>query len=221
MLKADSNGNVIVGTALNSGGDDWIGISADPFGNAYLSSDFFANPFIVGTDTLLLTAGENDFVAKFTSGSLQCNLSVSVRRSGDTLIASNASTYQWYFNGNPIVGDTANHIVTSNAGNYTVLITDINGCTALSSPVAFTSIKPLTDDHIIIYPNPSTGKWQLTTNPEYIGAEMQIFDASGRLVFKSEIKNIQSEINLNVPNGIYFLRLGNSENTVVSKLVKL
>ncbi len=61
----DLNGNAICAEALSSGADDQNGISADNFGNAYVTGDFFSNPFIVGTNILTLTGTEDIFVAKF------------------------------------------------------------------------------------------------------------------------------------------------------------
>ncbi|HEX7414637.1 MAG TPA: T9SS type A sorting domain-containing protein, partial [Bacteroidia bacterium] len=65
IVKYDANGNVLCASALVSGGDDQCGVSADRFGNAYIGGDFMANPFVVGSTTLTLTAGENIFVAKW------------------------------------------------------------------------------------------------------------------------------------------------------------
>ncbi|MBI3502269.1 MAG: T9SS type A sorting domain-containing protein [Bacteroidetes bacterium] len=65
IVKYDATGNVLCASALASGGDDQNGVSADPFGNAYITSDFYAIPFIVGSDTLTLTGAENVFVAKY------------------------------------------------------------------------------------------------------------------------------------------------------------
>ena len=71
IVKYDATGNVLCASALASGGEDQNSVSADPFGNAYIGSDFQnANPFIVGSYSLTaLTAGENVFVAKYTCGS--------------------------------------------------------------------------------------------------------------------------------------------------------
>ncbi|MGZ4038239.1 MAG: T9SS type A sorting domain-containing protein, partial [Bacteroidia bacterium] len=61
----DFNGNVIYATALASGGDDINGISCDQFCNVYVTGDFIASPFVIGTTSLTLIGTENPFVAKF------------------------------------------------------------------------------------------------------------------------------------------------------------
>lgn len=42
-------------------------------------------------------------------------------------------TYQWYLNGNAIVGANSQLLSTNTAGNYTVKVTTANGCTATSA----------------------------------------------------------------------------------------
>jgi hypothetical protein len=66
IVKYDSGGNVLCAAALSSGGDDRNGICADLFRNVYITSDFLADPFIIGNDTLPLTGGESVFTSKFT-----------------------------------------------------------------------------------------------------------------------------------------------------------
>jgi CshA-type fibril repeat protein len=52
------------------------------------------------------------------------------------------SSYVWSFNGNPIAGATNQTYTAELAGNYTVKVTDINGCEATSPEVTLT-IKPV------------------------------------------------------------------------------
>ncbi len=73
IVKYDPLGNVLCAAALSSGGDDKNGVSADRFGNAYVGGDFFTNPFIVGSDTLIPTGTEDVFIAKYN-----CNLDAGV-----------------------------------------------------------------------------------------------------------------------------------------------
>jgi hypothetical protein len=47
-------------------------------------------------------------------------------------------TYQWYDNGNPISGATLDSLVVGSSGNYSVEITDGNGCSDTSAPVSVT-----------------------------------------------------------------------------------
>lgn len=65
IVQYDLSGNVICADALSSGGDDQNGVCANKYGSAYVASDFEINPFVVGSNTLSLTGGEDVFIAKF------------------------------------------------------------------------------------------------------------------------------------------------------------
>lgn len=61
-----------------------------------------------------------------------------------TMSASGAVNYQWMNNGNPISGANQANYTTTNAGSYTVMGTDANGCGAATAPV-----------QVNVLPNPS------------------------------------------------------------------
>ena len=73
-----------------------------------------------------------------------------------------------------------------------------------------------------VYPNPSvSGTWNIEVGNEYLGGIAEVFDADGRMVWKSEITNQKSEIAPNVSRGIYLLRISSSTNSITRKLVRL
>lgn len=81
-----------------------------------------------------------------------------------TVVGSNLSTdtfnsYQWYLDNVPVAGATGNQHQAVISGNYTVEVTDSNGCRTISSGV-FANGLTIGKDHqvqsITIYPNPVT-----------------------------------------------------------------
>ena len=58
-----------------------------------------------------------------------------ITRRGDTLISTEARSYQWYHDGNPIPGATDRRFIMNGAGAYLVLISDSNGCVAASARI--------------------------------------------------------------------------------------
>jgi hypothetical protein len=81
----------------------------------------------------------------------------------------------------------------------------------------------LDKSEVSIYPNPSEGKFQISTNNFNI-SELEIIDITGKIISKSKIEN-ENENNFhldisNQPNGIYFVILTNSKNTTfVNKVI--
>ncbi len=148
---------------------------------------------------------------------------VSVSVNGDTLRAFNAVSYQWYFNNNIIGGATDSVYITTQSGNYTVEITDTNGCHVSSNAVTVTvsGLKEIGEEQFSVYPNPNTeGVWQLQVDESWLNSKVEIFDAEGKLVFNSKIRIRHSELSLDVSRGVYLLRFFNNEKTVSMKMVK-
>ncbi len=60
-----------------------------------------------------------------------------ITQSGSTLTSTSAIRYQWSLNGTPISGDTSQTLVAATSGDYTILIFDQNGCSAISNPFTY------------------------------------------------------------------------------------
>ena len=128
-------------------------------------------------------------------------------------------------NGHAISGATGATYVAVQSGNYTVEITDNNGCHYSSSTTTvkitgITAINPA--NSIKVYPNPlSSGSWHVDITEALIGAACEVFDAGGRAVYKGELRSVNSEISLNVAQGIYVMQIQSPEVNYNIKLIKL
>jgi hypothetical protein len=152
--------------------------------------------------------------------------SISVVQSGDTLICYSAGSYQWYLDGQPIAGATGNRIVATQPGIYTVLLTDNNGCSALSSPMNITTA--ITDPEgvsqkVHVFPNPSSsGTWHIIASEDIIGSVCKIFDSEARLVYKCTLHNTETEINASgLPAGAYLLQVQSKTFNYGIRLLRL
>ena len=178
------------------------------------------NYYVTVTDNGTCTASSNTIAI-----SVYQQPPVSISVNGDTLKAYNSVGYQWYFNNGIIGGANQDIYIAQQNGSYTVLVTDTNGCTALSNAV-IVNVTGINDvvigNELNVYPNPNAfGTWQLVVGSNLIGEEVELTDATGKLVWKSIINNQKSEIELNVAKGIYFLKISSGKNTVTKKLIRL
>jgi hypothetical protein len=143
-------------------------------------------------------------------------------------LTSSASTgNQWYFNGNIIAGATSQNYTPVQNGDYTVIVTDANGCTAVSAAfdVNWVSISDIYGGaEISVYPNPVSDNLMIELiNINDAKADIFITNALGQMV-KSELRNSSSEtkwkINVSeLQEGIYFVHLRFESKTIVSKFV--
>src|SRR5206468_367263 len=79
---------------------------------------------------------------------------------GYTLTSSTANSYQWQFNSYDIPGATNQSYTISQTGYYSVIVSDSNGCVnSLTVYVIISGIEEVYTKDILIFPNPSTGKF--------------------------------------------------------------
>lgn len=97
-----------------------------------------------------------------------------------------AVSYQWFRNGSVVTGQTGNTLsVNQNAlGNYTVLCTDNNGCSANSSSL---NVRDTVLNYSLVSPNPNNGQFQVRYPGNPAGTAsvfINLFDAKGARVYQ-------------------------------------
>ena len=147
---------------------------------------------------------------------------ISITQNGDTLTCNTTGTVQWYIGNTAITGATSNIYVAQQSGQYSVQLTDSNGCSAKSTAVSVTvvGIAAIVNElNFNIYPNPVSD--QLTIDlGNFIPApkmQIEIFDIAGRRVQQSKIESAVTKLNVaNLNSGVYMIRIG----SIVRKFVR-
>lgn len=136
------------------------------------------------------------------------------------LTSTSATTYQWYYNGNPIPGATnQSHTATQN-GTYYVVITDMNGCSAFSSTITMVDVgihETVLDGGMSMFPNPNSGTFILGTDLNNQSATLEIISLTGQVVYSEQLQAsgiILKEMNLGVGDGSYFVRITLADGTL-------
>lgn len=116
-----------------------------------------------------------------------------ITQAGTVLSVTTTYTYyQWYLNGVAIpAANSSTYTITQN-GTYTVVATDINGCSGESNAIMFglnagsVSLK----NGLILYPNPNDGNFTISgvLKQREGKATMRIIDATGKLVVEDKLK---------------------------------
>lgn len=149
-----------------------------------------------------------------------------ITRSGYTLTAGAASSYQWYQDGNLISGATSQTYDVTINGNYTVKVTNAAGCTATSAATSVVNvgINDISGTEAMgVYPNPTTGTFTLVTSGR-TGDKYEVYDILGRPVQHGTIAADRQHIDLGAQqSGIYTITVSNGTQreairfTVISK----
>jgi hypothetical protein len=149
----------------------------------------------------------------------------------NTLVCTPPSTgYQWMHNGTPIQGATSQTVTASDTGEYTIKITDGNGCSATSDPYilnVLVSTGNIPGPGILafdIHPEPNTGQPIIHLDmPRPCVVTMTVTDALGRTVLESSEYVPQASyikrLNLtSLPSGSYFIRASVPAGSVVKRM---
>jgi len=137
----------------------------------------------------------------------------------NTLFSSAAYHNQWYFNGTVLSGDTSNSLTVTIGGLYTVVVTDPDGCKSTSAAYNYlsTDIREMEAiNSISVFPNPTNGTFTLYSTLSK--GVLEIYNMIGEIIYSSTITSHSTILNLNVPNGIYFLRLKTEQGVTTKKV---
>jgi PKD repeat protein len=138
----------------------------------------------------------------------------------NVLSTSSQGIIQWFFNAEPLPGANSNSLIVNETGDYYVTATQ-NGCSSASEPYYF-SLSGLTEIYstdAALYPNPS-GNWVKVLAKTSLDLNYQIMDNTGRLVLSGKIGHEQPISLKELAQGLYFIRVFNSQLNKTLPLVK-
>lgn len=208
------------------------GSTSYTWSNGSNNSSITVSPSITTIYTVSATAGScnlNSFVEiTISSPTLSTYSSHSVLCSGETATITGAGAYSYTWghpNNKPSL--VINPTTTT---TYTLTGFDVYGCTSLSiitqsvtSCVGITELSAM-NNQFKLFPNPTNNEVTIEYQLQYSNEmKMEIYNVTGKCVFKSEIKETETKIDLlNLESGVYFVKFVDGNNLINTiKLVKL
>ena len=144
-----------------------------------------------------------------------------ITANGNELTSSEAFSYQWFYNGEPMDGMDTQMIEAWATGDYFVEIGNAEGCTAASESVSviITSIEDRSAAMIVAWPSPARDAINVKAGSN---SALQICDESGRIVWNGTSRSDIETIPLSdLSAGTYLLRIGDGSVAVHHRFVKL
>lgn len=160
--------------------------------------------------------------ANVSSGSVQPLL---ISEAGDTLYVSQATSYQWYLNDEPITGTTSQSYQIQISGNYRVegVVGDclLSSFTIEMTCACVTGIEPSNQNtRFSVFPNPTTDGVNIQFVESFVG-QIIIIDAVGRQICSYSVSNKLNTLSLPKNSGGYLIQLIELDGTLsTSKVVK-
>lgn len=141
---------------------------------------------------------------------------------------ANAEEYQWFRDGNEILGATSNIYKPTEPGLYNVVIYSQNGCDAssITYEIESTSVSMIEDSkHIRVSPNPFKSKISVYIDINEITniTDIYIRDLNGNIIRHLNPKNNLSDFEIqldNVAKGMYYLIINTKSNKFIKKIIK-
>ncbi|MFT6760005.1 MAG: PKD repeat protein [Psychroserpens sp.] len=169
-----------------SGGGQYTVSVYNQFGCEAVSSTFAMNEYSVTQPIITETGGQLDANA-------------------------NGTNYQWYLNGEPISGSSA-QIQAQGTGSYTVEVTDDNGCVIESDAyeMSLVGISNRNGENLQFWPNPASDVLNLELPSEHDFQQLEVMGADGRLVHRTSVLGGSGVKSLDInqlSRGTYILRL--------------
>jgi len=148
-----------------------------------------------------------------------CNGSATSTPTGGTA----SYTYLWTPS-----GQTTANLTAACPGNYTVCVTDANGCSQCEPvSVNFTvGINEITIDDLHVYPNPTSGNVDIEISvPAATDIVFTLYNLVGTEISQESViasgtytKNLSLQT---LPSGVYFLKMGVEGKYITKKIIKL
>ncbi len=144
-----------------------------------------------------------------------------ITRNGDVLTTGSFAQYQWRRNGTPVPGGSGQSLTPDQPGDYTVTVTDDNGCSGTSVPLAFQPSDGVRDaamaDRVRLYPNPVTDILYVSSP---VPVHISVSSPDGKLV--RYLENVQEVHMGDIVPGVYFIRVYDTGGTLLKteKLIK-
>ncbi|MBL4705338.1 MAG: T9SS type A sorting domain-containing protein, partial [Flavobacteriales bacterium] len=149
-----------------------------------------------------------------------------VLNGGQTLTAATGLTYEWVDCDNSfaaIGGETNQSFTPTITGNYAVIVSN-GACsdTSVCEYVVVIGIEPVVEYQLSIYPNPSSGWFNIEFGSNDMVDQIRVVDATGKLVKLISV-NHRSAISIDISNeatGLYFLTIIGNHGSKNVRLIK-
>jgi PKD repeat protein len=201
-----------------------IGLNASGTGNvpSFITTNTSSSSI---TSTVTVTPSISSCPGTPSSYTITVDPTPAITQNGATLTSSSGTTYQWYFNGQPIVGATSQTYIAKQNGNYSVIV-DNGACASAVVNVTNAGISESNNDYsFTVYPNPNNGNFFVSfTVPEKNTYTLKVIDVLGAILYKEQLTNFNGEyskqMNLSgFAKGIYLISLSKPDNEIVKKII--
>jgi PKD repeat protein len=132
--------------------------------------------------------------------------------------------YKWLFgNGDSsLTKDVTYHYPISGIDTVCLKVANAAGCisqTCKEVAVTVGITAQINPNNFIIYPNPNSGIFTVDNSSTYKVHTIEILNSIGQIVYKSELTEVRKTLDLNLPTGIYLIKIISDKAGLTQKMV--
>jgi len=148
--------------------------------------------------------------------SIEINLTIDSTTNAEALINGGTPPYEYFWS--DTINQTSSTAMGLEAGGYTLLVTDQNGCQSSIEFQVSTTTSTVDEtllDQVKLYPNPANEILYIETEDDAKFESFMIVGLNGIIIAKGSLNESTSEIDISyLSTGVYYMRLSNLTNEV-------
>jgi PKD repeat protein len=130
--------------------------------------------------------------------------------------------YQWFYEGEQMLGLSSSYIIAEQEGTYSLLLLDQWGCKYNSNEVFF-SLAYLYDynqNKLSVFPNPASNYLDVIVDSEQSFHLLELFDMQGRKVLSQQLWDVKNRLDIqHLERGTYLLKVYSKGQQLTKRIV--
>ncbi|MGB0592832.1 MAG: T9SS type A sorting domain-containing protein [Flavobacteriales bacterium] len=130
--------------------------------------------------------------------------------------------YQWFYEGEQMLGLSSSYIIAEQEGTYSLLLLDQWGCKYNSNEVFFSlaSLYDYNQNKLSVFPNPASNYLDVIVDSEQSFHLLELFDMQGRKVLSQQLWDVKNHLDIqHLERGTYMLKVYSKGQQLTKRIV--
>ncbi|MGB2137586.1 MAG: T9SS type A sorting domain-containing protein [Flavobacteriales bacterium] len=130
--------------------------------------------------------------------------------------------YQWFYEGEQMLGLSSSYIIAEQEGTYSLLLLDQWGCKYNSNEVFFSlaSLYDYNQNKLSVFPNPASNYLDVIIDSEQSFHLLELFDMQGRKVLSQQLWDVKNRLDIqHLERGTYLLKVYSKGQQLTKRIV--
>jgi hypothetical protein len=130
--------------------------------------------------------------------------------------------YQWFYEGEQMLGLSSSYIIAEQEGTYSLLLLDQWGCKYNSNEVFFSlaSLYDYNQNKLSVFPNPASNYLDVIVDSEQSFHLLELFDMQGRKVLSQQLWDVKNRLDIqHLERGTYLLKVNSKGQQLTKRIV--